>query len=1371
MDPARWNRLQALFEHAVSLPAEARTAYLQTACGDDPTLLAEARSLLEADSCADDLLQRIALPLAADTAPPVATPDSGEQVGPYRLLEQIGAGGMGVVFKALDTRLGRHAALKFLPPHLCRDARAKQRFLREARAAARLDHPGICTLYDIGETSDGQLYLAMAYCDGEDLKARIARGPLALEEALDIAVQVAAGLAAAHAQGIWHRDIKPSNVMLLDDGGVRIVDFGVAKIGGEAITASGQHVGTVAYMAPEQLRNEKTVDGRADVWALGTLLYEMLCGLRAFDGDNLGQVMHAVMFAEPTPLRTFLPQLPAAVERLVQRALAREPAQRHIDMAALLDEIVRLAPRPRETRAPAPCLAGEGGLRQASVLLVELGNYSTLASELPTARSQALLQRYRTITGEVIHGLGGNLHERVGDTLMGVFGAPQARGNDAVRATHAALDIHRRLQTLGRELDLPLAVHIGLASGPVVCGGEGAAFHVSGDTVNLAIRLQDMADRGDTLLSDTHHRLVAEHFHASRAGHLRLRGQDASLAVWRLQGAGRPARLRPLAGRHSELRLFRGLLEDCRDGRGQLLYVQGEAGIGKTRLSEEFMRLAAEAELAVHSSLILDFGVGSGQDAIGSLVRSLLGLPGDADAAQRRQRAEAFLAGDGADADQGAFLHDLLDLPLAPADKALFDALEAQRRQAGRHAMLVDLLRAACARQAVLLRVEDLHWADADTLDALARLVAAADELPLLAVFTSRREHSPLDGAWRHRLGDTALTSIDLKPLRQADALDLATALEVADADYTRRCVARAEGNPLFLIQLLQNAAGRDSDSLPPSLHNLVQAQLDRLPVEDRQALRAAAVIGQRFSEALLRHLIERPDYRCQRLVDHGLVRPQETDYLFSHALIQDGIYLSLLKAGKRALHRRAADWFAERDPLLHAEHLARADQPAAAAEAFCRAAQGEAARYRFERARQLAEQGLALVPGQPALVCALGDIQLGLGNVDAAERAYRQALAGDAEDELACRAWLGLAECRDIGDDFPGAVDALQAAQTLAEANNLSPALARLHYLRGNLYFPRGDIEACMGEHRRALHFAREVGCKEFEARALGGLGDAHYAAGRMVSASEVLQRCLALCEEHALGRVEAANRFMLGTVRIYLNHWEAALADSLASAETAARVGHMRAEIVSRLTAGWILIDGNQLQQARDQVRQALRLTHELGARRFQAFLQESQARILLAEGEAAQAREIAREALAGSREMGMNFIGPWILGTLALCSCDADERRAALAEGDSLLATGCVGHNYYRFYRAAMEVSLEDGAWAQAVDYAERLADYTRDEPCPWSEFFIQRTRALCDWHQATDDLRRAPGLRQRLQGLRDTANEAGLLASLPALASCV
>ncbi len=254
----------------------------------------------------------------------------GQTISHYKITEKLGEGGMGVVYKAQDTKLDRPVALKFLAPHLLRDQEGRKRFEREAKAAAKLDHPNICTVYEIDEV-DGRTFIVMAFLEGRTLSERIDEGPLKLPEALSIAIQMAEGLEAAHAKGITHRDIKPDNVMLMSGsrGLVKLMDFGLAQLAGSSqFTREGTTLGTVNYMSPEQAEGSPT--GQAtDLWSLGVVLYEMVAGQRPFRGEFDRAIVYSIMNEPPEPLTAVRTGVSKELERIVNKCLGKKPEQRY----------------------------------------------------------------------------------------------------------------------------------------------------------------------------------------------------------------------------------------------------------------------------------------------------------------------------------------------------------------------------------------------------------------------------------------------------------------------------------------------------------------------------------------------------------------------------------------------------------------------------------------------------------------------------------------------------------------------------------------------------------------------------------------------------------------------------------------------------------------------------------------------------------------------------------------------------------------------------------------------------------------------------------------------------------------------------------
>lgn len=303
----------------------------------------------------------------------------GRTVSHYKITEKLGQGGMGVVYKAEDSKLGRRVALKFLPPEWTRDADAKARFLHEAQSAAALNHPSICTIYEIDE-ADGHTFIAMALIEGESLKDRIERGPLRLHDALDLAIQIADGLWAAHAKGIVHRDIKPGNVMVTPEGRARIMDFGLAKSPNQTrLTRTGSTTGTAAYMSPEQSRTED-VDHRTDIWSFGVLLYEMITGQRPFRGDYEQAVVHSILNEEPEPMTGLRTGVPMELERIAKKAMTKRLDERYQHMDDMLADLTAL----------------KRSFESATIMT------SAAASERPPARGGTSTGRRRVAIGALI---------------------------------------------------------------------------------------------------------------------------------------------------------------------------------------------------------------------------------------------------------------------------------------------------------------------------------------------------------------------------------------------------------------------------------------------------------------------------------------------------------------------------------------------------------------------------------------------------------------------------------------------------------------------------------------------------------------------------------------------------------------------------------------------------------------------------------------------------------------------------------------------------------------------------------------------------------------------------------------------------------
>jgi len=382
MYPERWQRVEQLYHAALERPESQRSVYLQEACGGDESLLREVSSLVAHGPPAKDFIESPALEALAqefaESQGGMDQPMVGKTVSHYRVLDKLGGGGMGVVYRAEDLKLGRHVALKFLPEEVGSDPELLARFEREARSASALDHPNICTIYEFGE-HEARPFLAMQLLEGETLKDRIsaARLPLPIDRLLDIAIQICQGLDVAHRRGIAHRDIKPANIFITNRDEVKILDFGLAKVlesaapgsspathrppdapatkGDPTLTKTGITMGTASYMSPEQVRRENP-DARSDLFSFGIVLYEMASGERPFQGETVAAVHESILRNIPAPLRERNRQVPPNLEAIVNRALEKDREDRYQSAAVLLSDLRSLRSRlaralPRKRRA------------------------------------------------------------------------------------------------------------------------------------------------------------------------------------------------------------------------------------------------------------------------------------------------------------------------------------------------------------------------------------------------------------------------------------------------------------------------------------------------------------------------------------------------------------------------------------------------------------------------------------------------------------------------------------------------------------------------------------------------------------------------------------------------------------------------------------------------------------------------------------------------------------------------------------------------------------------------------------------------------------------------------------------------------------
>ena len=943
-----WERVAAVFAAALEAGPAERETLLKRHCAGDLELEREVESLLEAHA-RTGALDRLAQDVVVPALQPVhaqAGIEPGRTVGRYVILDTLGAGGMGIVCRARDERLHRDVALKFLPPHLASDESSKRRFLHEARAAAALEHPNVCTVYEIGDTADGLLFLAMPLYEGETLQARLAAGPLALDEAVAIAREIASGLAAAHQRGIVHRDVKPSNIMLLPDGRLKILDFGIAKVKDIVMTATGTPVGTVAYMSPEQTRGE-AVDLRADVWALGVVLYEMLTGRLPFTGENAAAVAYAIVARDPTPPSALREHLPPGLDHVVATALAKLPERRFATVPDMMNA-VQSARSPTHPADPTRThsdrrdredgsLAPSAERRRAAVLVTVISDYASLLEQLDPATLDEVVSLVRNAAVDAVRRHGGIVNEAVGEEIVSVFGIPSAHEDDDLRAVRAALELHARagaaaaaaLGRVGRALSVQSGVHAGTLVAQRLREGP-RRYAISGAPLQLAARLSALAGPNNLLISADCERIVARFVTTEAARPVDWQPNAPPMATHRVVGdsgvharleAGDRASRTPFTGRAAELSALQALVRDARAGDGRLVLLVGDAGVGKSRTIHELREQIGAGEMRVVIGRCRSYGGISPYLPIVEVLRDLLsgGTSSGADSLVeivQHLRAldpslEPFIP---------LYLH-LLSLP--SEDYPLPRHLDGEHL----HAALLDaisaLVMASAARAPLLMLLEDWHWADDASSEALMRLAEIVDALPVAIIATTRPE-----GAVLSAFGGRA-TTVQLGPL-DASGTGIVMQALLGGLPVSEALVAqvheRTGGNPFFLEQVAltfreegvivteqgKAALNRDIESLrlPDTVEAVIRARLDRLDGDAREVLRVASVIGREFGSQLLAAAAPRridcvralERLRTAALIQQVRVVPAPA-YRFKHVLTQEVAYGSLLEHQRKALH------------------------------------------------------------------------------------------------------------------------------------------------------------------------------------------------------------------------------------------------------------------------------------------------------------------------------------------------------------------------------------------------------------------------------------------------------------------------------------
>ncbi|MBX3188077.1 MAG: protein kinase [Labilithrix sp.] len=1077
----------------------------------------------------------------------------GLLAGRFVIEREVGRGGVGIVYRARDEVSGAPVALKVIAiPGV--DASEEARFGREGRVLAGLSHPGIVRVVAFGQLDEGHPYVAMEWLEGEDIAQRQKRAPLTLGQAVEVAAQVADGLAYAHGVGIVHRDIKPSNVILVGSRAghewpieCKLVDFGVASAEDARLTRTGAIIGTPAYMAPEQARGDAEVDARADIYGLGASLFEMIAGRPPHVGPTPVAILARLVTTPAPRLTEIFPEAPHSLDDLLAEMLATHPEERPAraeDVALRLRTIateLESAPMPTRTHAPEALPMSMGSMvlstsKPGGTRLVT----SILATHVPKGPARGRLIAHLRARGAEATELGG-------DAIVAHLGVKKALGDEASRA----LDLGLRLAKGG--------CRVGVATGRTRIDRT----RPTGEVVDRAAALARDAQKGQVFADTTTSELARGRFE------MQIRPDGTSVVGPKVTAKKEIAGGSPFVGREADLSQIVSAYERCEDDKTPIIVtITGAPGIGKTRLRSEAVSTIASHPSAPRVALVRaeSFAKSHALGIMADVARGLAGVAKGATLEDVMAATDALLT---RIAVVGAGTRDLVARLVA--NEPLPESVDARAARDALWIALTDMALRVAEEAPLVIAVEDAQWADLESLAWLDHLLGRAGGHSVFVLATARPT------LWRddpRRFGGRDHVRIELRPLARRTVRAIAKSIlaekaQSAEGEALVESIAtQAGGSPLFAEELARLAhQGRDAASAP-TIEAAIQVHLDALDEDAREASTHLSVFGMQVWDAGLSALgvknaadVIRALTSAEILVEQASSRFKETrEWAFKHALTREVAYASLGDDQLKDLHARAGAWLAKmgEDDAIVARHLELGGEPVQAANYLEKAARRALAANALGEAVRLAEKSLAFAEDKPTqfvraqiLDEAWFRLDARAGERDTAVRAMQDSIHDEASEARALGARVRYEDACGGGPDTSAALldvirrakaaglfdeearSAAALASRLAFAGELDKAadvadslleLARAHGIPSAavdawqtlavVRQTRGDVGAALEARRSAARAASEAGLKTREATLTINVGFALTTMGAKAEARVAIEGGIALAQ-----------------------------------------------------------------------------------------------------------------------------------------------------------------------------------------------------------------------------------------------------------------